>query len=61
MTQQLHAMKVIDKQFILENNKEDIIINERDIMINSKHPFIVKVDFIFQTVPLIRSKTSWFS
>jgi len=44
-------MKVIDKQFILENNKEDIIINERDIMINSKHPFIVKVDFIFQTVP----------
>lgn len=46
-TQKLHALKVIDKKFILGNNKEDIILNEREIMINSKHPFIVKVDFIF--------------
>jgi hypothetical protein len=30
--------------------KEDIIMNEKEIMQNVKHPFIVKLDYIFQTV-----------
>ena len=50
MTQQLHALKVIDKHFIVSKNKEDIIMNEKEIMQNVKHPFIVKLDYIFQTV-----------
>ena len=37
----------------LSNNKEDIILNERLIMIEMKHPFIVKLEYAFQTVLLI--------
>jgi len=28
-----YALKVIDKKFIIDNNKKEIIINERHIMI----------------------------
>jgi hypothetical protein len=38
---------VIDKEFILSKNKESIILNEKEILKNVKHPFIVKVDYIF--------------
>ena len=51
-TLKLHALKVIDKSYIVENNKEDIISNEKDILMSINHPFIVKLDYIFQTVPL---------
>lgn len=50
LNQKFYALKVIDKKFIIENNKEDIILNERQIMIKSKHPFIVKIEFAFQSV-----------
>jgi serum/glucocorticoid-regulated kinase 2 len=47
INQKFYALKVIDKKFIIDNNKEDIILNERQIMIHVKHPFIVKLDFAF--------------
>ena len=47
MNSKFYALKVIDKKFIIDNNKEDIILNERQIMIKSKHPFIVKLEFAF--------------
>lgn len=47
VTGKFHALKVICKQFILQNKKEDIIMNEKEIMINVKHPHIVKLDYIF--------------
>ena len=47
VSQKFYALKVIDKKFIVQNNKEDIILNEREIMINTKHPFIVKLDYAF--------------
>ena len=50
VSQKFYALKVIDKKFIVQNNKEDIILNEREIMINTKHPFIVKLDYAFQSV-----------
>lgn len=42
-----YALKVIDKKFILQNQKEDIIMNERDILERAKHPFISKLEFAF--------------
>ena len=47
VTGKFHALKVIEKKFILDNRKEEIIINEKEIMINVKHPHIVKIDYIF--------------
>jgi serine/threonine protein kinase len=46
----MYALKVVDKQFIRENEKYDIIMNEREIMINLKHPSIVKLESAFQTL-----------
>ena len=28
-----YALKIIDKKFLINNNKEEIILNEREIMI----------------------------
>jgi|LakMenEpi03Aug12_release.lakeMendotaPanAssembly.Ray.scaffolds.fasta_scaffold5076214_1 serum/glucocorticoid-regulated kinase 2 len=47
VNQKFYALKVIDKKFILDNNKEDIVLNERHIMIHVNHPFIVKLEFAF--------------
>jgi hypothetical protein len=41
VTQKLFALKVIEKEFILNSNKENIIMNEREVMVNARHPFIV--------------------
>ena len=30
-----------------KNKKEEIINNEKEILINVKHPYIVKLDYIF--------------
>ena len=43
----MYALKIIDKKFIINNNKEEIILNESEIMINIKHPFIVKLEYAF--------------
>lgn len=47
MNMNFYALKVIDKKFILKNNKEDIILNERQIMIQLNHPYIVNLEFAF--------------
>jgi len=52
ITQQLQALKVIEKQFIIDNDKQDIIINELTLMKNMNHPFIVKLEYAFQTVKI---------
>ena len=47
ISQQLHALKVIDKHFIIAQNKKHILFNERDILIKTKHPFVVRLDAAF--------------
>jgi len=43
-------MKVIDKAFIIKNQKKKIVINERNIMIElSNHPFLSKLYFAFES------------
>ena len=42
-------MKLIDKKFIISNNKSIIVQNEHDIMINLNHPFIVNLEFSFES------------
>ncbi len=45
-----HAIKLIDRNFIRENSKEGIILNERNILAAMNHPFIIKLDFSFISV-----------
>ena len=42
-------MKVIDKEVIVKNKKKNIIMNERNIMKSSKHPFLIDMKFAFET------------
>lgn len=42
-------MKVIDKEVIVKNKKKNIIMNERNIMRASKHPFLIEMRFAFET------------
>ncbi|KAM3133920.1 hypothetical protein pb186bvf_014035 [Paramecium bursaria] len=44
-----YAMKLIDKEFVLQNKKQDLIQNERDIMSVIKHPFTVKMEYAFES------------
>ena len=46
---QFYAMKVMLKRFISENQKENIIQNEKSIMEMLNHPFIVKLNHCFET------------
>lgn len=45
----MFALKLIDKQFIIENKKEIIVSNERNIMTSILHPFLLKVEYIFES------------
>lgn len=47
--QQLHAMKIISKRVIKKKNSVAETKMERDILTKLKHPFIVSLDFAFQT------------
>jgi serine/threonine protein kinase len=42
-----YAMKVIDKEFIVKNKKKKIVMNERNIMAELSHPFVIKMKFAF--------------
>ena len=42
-------MKLIDKEFILSNKKQGIVQNERDIMTVLDHPFIIKLEYAFES------------
>ena len=44
-----YAMKVIDKDVIVKNKKKNIIMNERNIMKSSSHPFLIEMKFAFET------------
>ncbi|CAD8206804.1 unnamed protein product [Paramecium pentaurelia] len=44
-----YALKLIDKNFIMENQKEVIVQNERDIMVNMNSEFITPLHFAFET------------
>ncbi|CAD8058949.1 unnamed protein product [Paramecium primaurelia] len=48
-TGQFYAMKLIEKKPIMQQNKQNIIQNERDIMFNLNHPFIVKMQYAFES------------
>lgn len=48
-----YAMKLIDKHFIAENNKQGIVENERNIMAEVTHPFILELKFAFESADFL--------
>ena len=50
---QFYAMKVIDKEVIVKNKKKNIIMNERNIMKTSSHPFLIEMKFAFETAKFL--------
>ncbi|CAD8155093.1 unnamed protein product [Paramecium pentaurelia] len=44
-----YALKLIDKKFIMDNQKEVIVQNERDIMVKMDNQFITPLHFAFET------------
>ena len=42
-------MKLIDKEMIVKHKKKRIIINERNIMKDSFHPFLIELKYAFET------------
>ena len=48
-----YAMKLIDKQFILENRKQSIVSNERSVMVGVDHPFVLPLKFAFESAEFI--------
>ena len=50
MDGKLYALKILDRAFIKKNRKEGIIMNERNIMASTDHPFLVKMFSSFKTV-----------
>lgn len=45
---QLYAVKVLKKQYILENKQQDQIMMEREILAQINNPFLVKLKMTFQ-------------
>jgi protein-serine/threonine kinase len=48
-TSKLYAMKVLNKKQFLKRNFMHYAETERNILYNARHPFIVSLDFAFQT------------
>lgn len=48
-----YAMKLIDKDFIVKNKKKSIVMNERNIMIEINHPFVLPLKFAFESSEFI--------
>lgn len=48
-SEKLHAMKVLFKKRIVKSRLIKYARAERDILTKSSHPFIVKLDYAFQT------------
>lgn len=48
-TEQLYAMKCIRKDIIIDNEQFDNIKLEKDILFNIEHPFVVGMEFVFQS------------
>ena len=47
---QYYAMKVIDKALMVEREKLDLIINERNILTQMRHKRVVRLHYAFQSV-----------
>lgn len=45
---QVYAIKVLKKKYILEKNQEKNIMNEKSILSDLNHPFLVKLKECFQ-------------
>jgi len=48
-TGKMLALKLIEKAFIIKNKKEVIVRNERNIMTLLKHPFLLKLEYAFES------------
>ena len=48
-TQNMYAMKVLEKEKILKQNLVRYAMTERNVLCLAKHPFIVSLNFAFQT------------
>jgi serine/threonine protein kinase len=48
-SEQLYAMKCIRKDIIIDNEQFDNIKLEKDILFNVDHPFVVGMEFVFQS------------
>eukprot|EP01123_Difflugia_compressa_P008599 TRINITY_DN2609_c0_g1_i1.p1 TRINITY_DN2609_c0_g1~~TRINITY_DN2609_c0_g1_i1.p1 ORF type:complete len:455 (-),score=80.69 TRINITY_DN2609_c0_g1_i1:10-1176(-) len=48
-TDQLYAMKVLEKQEMIKKNKVKRVLTEREVLATSDHPFIVTLYYSFQS------------
>ncbi|TMW63141.1 hypothetical protein Poli38472_002082 [Pythium oligandrum] len=48
-TAQVHAMKIISKKFLVERESVLYMKAERDIMTKIRHPFVIHLEYAFQT------------
>lgn len=49
----IYAIKIMNKAFLLREDKSSQILSERKILAAAEHPFIVKLHWAFQTVKSI--------
>ena len=44
-----YALKLIEKNMIVKNKKEKLVMNERNIMANCIHPFVISLKCAFES------------
>lgn len=44
-----YALKLIEKNMIVKNKKEKLVMNERNIMVNCSHPFVISLKSAFES------------
>lgn len=49
LTRRFYAMKVLNKQRVLQKEQVSYAMSERDVMCNLEHPYLVALRFAFQT------------
>lgn len=47
LTKNLHAMKCIRKDIVIEHESIENLIVEKMIQLQANHPFIIGIDFVF--------------
>ena len=47
-----YSIKIIDKKEMISRDKEELVFNERNILMSLNHPFLIKLHYAFQTVKL---------
>ncbi|KAI9997164.1 hypothetical protein PInf_000600 [Phytophthora infestans] len=48
-TGEVHAMKIISKQFVIDMDSVHYMKTERDVMTKIRHPFVIGLNYAFQT------------